>query len=481
MNSLLMKRSPSVSFTFGETAGVYFTQRTGSGFGSFGVVYKARVSTFYVGTRVSVSGRSHSSMLVRKPASHHILASFENTNRSYSFDTRGNRTNKTVQNFTNNGGVCNATTTTSRNLTFNLQSEISSSGYVYDELGRNTTISGVDAPNGGSNITVGYGADDRIVSLSQSGVTTSYTYDALGRRINETTGTTTNVRHYSDSSDNPSWVTGTGSAANQTDVYTPSLGGGLAATKTTIGTTTTKYLAVTNLHGDVLTNLTLPATGDVAPATQINGFDEYGVATNTATPNTRNLFVIGYGSLGQQGRATTDCGITLMGARGYNPATGQFLSVDPIPGGNENDYNYPNDPINQSDLQGKSTDDWIKLGISALAAAITVAGCAATAGIGCLVVGVVVGAVAGGISAGVISGRHHRPKKERLNAILEGMGIGAFTGLLGGGLNKGLLTLFKMTTAKESRKLIFEVIASVHLDRTVDGAVAEFKNHFGIK
>jgi hypothetical protein len=41
-----------------------------------------------------------------------------------------------------------------------------------------------------------------------------------------------------------------------------------------------------------------------------------------------------------------------MGARVYNPKTNQFTSKDPIQGGNENSYTYPNDPINSFDCSG---------------------------------------------------------------------------------------------------------------------------------
>ncbi|WP_327640688.1 hypothetical protein OHB24_20550 [Kribbella sp. NBC_00482] len=45
--------------------------------------------------------------------------------------------------------------------------------------------------------------------------------------------------------------------------------------------------------------------------------------------------------------------MVLMGARVYNPSTGLFTSVDPVRRGNANQYTYPTDAINRSDLNGK--------------------------------------------------------------------------------------------------------------------------------
>ena len=94
--------------------------------------------------------------------------------------------------------------------------------------------------------------------------------------------------------------------------------------------------------GDIVATATLGQTG-------INTYsetDEYGNPAAGTTPTRYNW-------LGTHQRDTnTTGGLTLMGARLYNPRTGNFLTTDPIPGGNLTPYTYPQDPINGSDLTG---------------------------------------------------------------------------------------------------------------------------------
>jgi RHS repeat-associated protein len=78
-------------------------------------------------------------------------------------------------------------------------------------------------------------------------------------------------------------------------------------------------------------------------------YDPWGVP-GTALPSdqTSHAYV---GADDKQTDSTT--GLILMGARPYDPATGRFLSVDPIDGGSLNNYDYAGqDPIDNYDLDG---------------------------------------------------------------------------------------------------------------------------------
>ena len=268
-------------------------------------------------------------------ATSHTTTTASCTDNSYSYDPAGNRTSTTQ-------GTCNAGVT--KTATFNSFSQQTSAGYSYDPLGRNTVIPANDTPhptNGA--ITLGYNLLNQIQTITQNGSTTSYTYDPQGRRLNETTNGTTLTRHYTDNTDNPAWATNTGNNPS-TEIYTPSLGASLNIITTITGSTKTSQIQIHDLHGNTATSINL----DTHTTTNWQNYDEYG---NPTTPTSSGL--INYNTYSQAERATnTNTGLILMGARVYNPTTNQFTTPDPITGGNENPYTYPNDPINFYDFGG---------------------------------------------------------------------------------------------------------------------------------
>lgn len=269
------------------------------------------------------------------------------TTRSYTLDDDSNRQALKAYPAGIGGGCSTATVPVTTSSTFDDADRITNTGYSYDTLGRTSTVPAGDAQGIGSHaattgaLAIGYYANDMVASQTQGGRTLGFSLDPLQNRIIDTTDTagSTNVNHYSDNSDSPAWTSsGTGWTRHLSDIT-----GDLAATIDQTGAVT---LHLANLHGDIIATC-----ADDAAATGPIGYSEsseFGAPRDpAAAPDT-------YGWLGAEQRSTDNlAGLSLMGVRLYNPATGRFLSVDPVLGGSDNPYVYVNNPTDQFDLDGR--------------------------------------------------------------------------------------------------------------------------------
>lgn len=299
------------------------------------------------------------------------------TTRDYGFDHGGNRLSKTVKTF--EGETCTGEAAVeARAWTFDgaerVQTGANGQGaYVYDVFGRQTSVPGVDTVAGadGGALSLGYFDNDLAHSITQGDAATTFALDAAQRRAAQTTVTASSTtivqRHYTDSSDNPGWATTTtGGGDPVVSRYVSGINGDLAATVT--GSRVT--LDVVDPLGSIATTVTLD--GATRTVEGLGVYDEYGNAI-TSGPSAGAL---SYGWLGGKERAADSSGLVLMGVRLYNSVTGLFTSVDPVEGGNETIYAYPNDPVNKLDLDGRKgwwSRNWKKVavGVAVVAVAAT--------------------------------------------------------------------------------------------------------------
>ena len=129
----------------------------------------------------------------------------------------------------------------------------------------------------------------------------------------------------------------------------------------------------------------------------------------------------------QRDTTSTPACITLMGLRLYNRTTGRFLTTDPIPGGNDNAYVYPADPINGNDVSG-ALHWWQKAAVK-----LALKGLQVIAGLVCGKLGLpwsAVCAILAGGAAGVVSfyinhgySAHATNKWGWIRAFISGAGM----------------------------------------------------------
>ncbi|MFF3316223.1 DNRLRE domain-containing protein [Streptomyces sp. NPDC003035] len=266
------------------------------------------------------------------------------TKRTYAFDARANR--KTLTSAAGEPGAdCPTTGGTTTSHTYDSADRIVDAGYAYDAFGRTTSVPG--------NGTIGYYANDLAHQQTANGTRQTWQLDAAlrFRSFKTETGsgstwtqTGSKTNHYDSDGDAPRWIvedTATGELTRMVESAT----GDLAATTSKTGDT---VLQLTTIHGDVALQLPL----DTSKAPVALDSDEYG-NPRAGQAATR------YNWLGAKQRSTeTLTGLTLMGVRLYNPATGRFLQMDPVRGGSANAYEYAfADPVNKYDTDGR----WVPL------------------------------------------------------------------------------------------------------------------------
>ncbi|MGW2768095.1 DNRLRE domain-containing protein [Streptomyces sp. NPDC001275] len=261
--------------------------------------------------------------------------------RSYTFDKNSNR--KTLATSAAQPGLeCTSSGATTVSHTYDSADRLVDSGYAYDAFGRTTAAPGA---------TLTYYTNDLVRQQIAGSQRQTWTLDSQLRFRGWTvesnssgtwTQTQSKLNHYGSDVDVPRWIvedTATGALTRNINGFD----GQLVATTAKTGNT---VLQMVNLHGDVV--MQLPLTAGQAPT--VLSTDEYGNRTGAQT-NVR------YGWHGGMHRsAETVTGLTLMGVRLYNPATGRFLSADPVPGGSCNAYDYAcADPVNNDDVTGCAT------------------------------------------------------------------------------------------------------------------------------
>lgn len=240
----------------------------------------------------------------------------------YAYDAAGNRTQA-------------GTVTFGFNALNQLTSASDGTTYDYDAAGRL-----VEADHGEQATTYAWSPLDELTEVDDDSQAVAYTYDALGRQASREKGSAIRLTHYGDLSDLPILDTDAEGQPTMSYVQGPQ---GLIEQRSGEATS----FPLPDAHGDITAIL-----NGAAEVTSRQTYDPWG--TQLTGPS------LEMGWLGaQQRRSDTATGLVQMGVRSYDPASGSFMTEDPVLGHlgigiSSNRYPYAWDnPVNRYDLNGR--------------------------------------------------------------------------------------------------------------------------------
>ncbi|MFG2960805.1 RHS repeat-associated core domain-containing protein [Streptomyces sp. NPDC048291] len=262
---------------------------------------------------------------------------------SYTYTTAGQRDTETQHLATGNQSTdYTYGTATGQPHPLNSTTGAKSATYTYDKTGNTTHRPGATATQ-----TLAWNSEDELASVTEGTKKTNYLYDADGNLlIRSATGDGESVLYLGDTEVH---LTVKGTTKTLTGLRYYTAGGQTIAVRTaTSGSSTTKLTFLANdPHGTA--SVALDSSTWAITKRYTSPFGASRDTTTVAWPDDK-------GFLGKP--TDTSTGLTHLGAREYDPSTGQFISVDPLLTLDQhqslNGYSYGNNnPVTASDPDGK--------------------------------------------------------------------------------------------------------------------------------